>query len=92
MIHRLAVTAFAAAFFAACADTQTETPPAEPTPPEGVFGLAAPAVGGIPTVLTLAPLAVTQGEAGGVERQVIQFLIKALYFIRVDAPILLWVQ
>lgn len=62
MSRHIGLTVVAAALVVACADTQTETPPSEPDSAEGVFGVAAPAVGGIPSVITLTPVTPTQND------------------------------
>ena len=43
----------AAVLFCSCADAEPDSPRSEPTPPEGVFGQAPAALGGIPSVITL---------------------------------------
>ena len=43
----------AAVLMCSCANAEPDAPQSEPTPPEGVFGQAPAALGGIPSVITL---------------------------------------
>ena len=54
---RFALGLSAAVLFSSCADAEPEAQAPEPVaPPEGVFGQAPAAMGGIPSVITLEPL------------------------------------
>ena len=61
---RIALGVGVAVLLASCVDAESDAPPPEPTTPEGVFGQAAAALGGIPSVITLEPMApIDMGEA-----------------------------